>query len=283
MNPQAASAIGKYAPYGDLGCVSPDYPYLAFGEGGASRWADLMHYERTGQVIQVAARRVHQMTGATRDKLFAWLAGYVVHVTGDVTIHPVVERKVGPYADNKGAHRTCEMHQDAYIFQRLNVGDIGLSEYLDSGLGRCGDRKNRTLDEDLARLWSEALAEVHPQEYEKNPPDPRVWHSRFYGILDEFEEGTQLIPFARHVAYDQGLMYPKPDEIDHTFIDSLEVPGSNRLHYDAIFDRAIENIRTMWGHLGEAVYSGSDDALRAFGNWNLDTGRDDAGQLVFWS
>jgi len=51
-------------------------------------------------------------------------------VVADVTIHPILELKVGSYAEHKMGHRTCEMHQDAYIFQRLNLGDVGLSEHL---------------------------------------------------------------------------------------------------------------------------------------------------------
>jgi hypothetical protein len=32
------------------------------------------------------------------------------------------------------------MHQDAYIFQRWNIGEIGVAEHLDSGIWGCCDR-----------------------------------------------------------------------------------------------------------------------------------------------
>lgn len=79
---------------------------------------------------------VKTLTGNVRDKAFAWLLGYTAHVITDTTIHPVVEPKVGPYAQNKTAHRECEMHQDAYIFQRLNLGGVGVAD-LESSLERC--------------------------------------------------------------------------------------------------------------------------------------------------
>ena len=36
-----------------------------------------------------------------QQKGLAWLLGYCAHVATDVTIHPVVEMKVGPYDENK--------------------------------------------------------------------------------------------------------------------------------------------------------------------------------------
>jgi len=45
----------QYSKFCGLGSVSPDYPYLALGDGGAKRWADIMHYTRTGEVIHAGA------------------------------------------------------------------------------------------------------------------------------------------------------------------------------------------------------------------------------------
>jgi hypothetical protein len=76
----------------------------------------------------------------------------------DVSIHPIVELKVGKYAKNKRAHRECEMHQDAYIFQGLNRGEVGSSPHFNSGIARCGEmgeQPNLLKDEDgLRLLWS---------------------------------------------------------------------------------------------------------------------------------
>ena len=112
----------------ELGAVSPDYPYLAILDGDSGAWADLMHYVNTGGMIQEGIRRARELDGLAQEKCLAWLMGYVAHVATDVTIHPVVQLKVGPYEQNKGAHRHCEMHQDVHIYQRLNLGPMDLSE-----------------------------------------------------------------------------------------------------------------------------------------------------------
>jgi len=121
----AGLALGRWFKCCELGAESPDYPYLAVGAQGAAAWADLMHYQHTGDMVKVGIETVKELTGDVRDKAFAWLLGYAAHVITDSTIHPVIELKVGPYAQNKTAHRRCEMHQDAYIFQRLNLGGGG--------------------------------------------------------------------------------------------------------------------------------------------------------------
>ena len=61
------------------------------------------------------------MEGEEKRKRLAWLFGYAAHVTMDVTIHPIVELKVGPYAENKRAHRVCEMHQDEQMARKAEA------------------------------------------------------------------------------------------------------------------------------------------------------------------
>lgn len=49
-------------------------------------------------------------------------------------------------------HRVCEMHQDVYIFKKHMNLDVGLAEFLDSGVRACGrDGDPDRLDEDIAR------------------------------------------------------------------------------------------------------------------------------------
>ena len=75
-----------------------------------------MHYERTGDMVKAGIEFIRGLSGEEKRKALAWLFGYTAHVITDATIHPVVELKVGPYAENKTDHRICEMNQDAYIF-----------------------------------------------------------------------------------------------------------------------------------------------------------------------
>jgi len=94
-----------------LGAVNPDYPYLALGDSGAAAWADEMHYNHTVAMMHSGIKHIHDISdNNARGKCIAWLLGYAAHVTTDVTIHPIVQLKVGPYEQNKKGHRVCEMN-----------------------------------------------------------------------------------------------------------------------------------------------------------------------------
>lgn len=278
-------ATADYLNYCELGSVSPDYPYLDVLDGDAAPWADLMHYENTGDVIKAGAARVADMAGAQKSRCLAWLLGYAAHVTTDVTIHPIVELKVGPYEHNKTDHRICEMHQDAYIFQRMGLDAIGLSEHLDNnGIKTCAHSEDhKRLDPAIVDLWNAMLSEVHPGTHRLNPPNIDSWHAKFVSTVDTIEEGSALPAIARHVAVNAGLTYPQPDEVEMAeFIEALETP-EGPMHYDTIFNRTLDNVAQVWAWIGHDVNAGTIDQLQQMGAWNLDTGRDETGSLVFWN
>ncbi len=287
---EAISALLEYFRFTELGAVSPDYPYLAIGDSHAAQWADAMHHTHTGAMLQAGVEILEGMEGEERRKGLAWLFGYAAHVTMDVTIHPIVELKVGPYTENKRAHRVCEMHQDAYIFQRLNLGQVGLSEHLDSGIMRCGELgESHNLDTAIVTLWDQILQKNHPEKYSNNRPDIQKWHHRFMQVVDKIEEGNKLLPLSRHVAVDCGLTYPAAKSIDRgEYIDKLQIPqnptSTGFRSYDEIFDMAVDNVRDIWAAVAAGTYSDDTRYLSQIGEWNLDTGKngqDD--KLVFWS
>lgn len=77
MPGQAIPALKQNLKFCELGAVSPDYPYLDVGNGAdAKAWADLMHYQRTGDVIKAAAQRVRALGGAEKGPALAWLLVY---------------------------------------------------------------------------------------------------------------------------------------------------------------------------------------------------------------
>lgn len=275
-------SILKNFKYCELGGVSPDYPYLAILDGDAAKWADAMHYENTVDMIHSGIKHIREITDENiRSKCIAWLLGYAAHVTADVTVHPIVQLKVGPYEENKKEHRVCEMNQDAHIFQRLNLGEIGLSEHLDSGISQCCN-DNGEFDPDIKSLWLSMLKEIYPSMFKNNPPDLDRWHSGFKTIVDNVaEEGNQLMPLARHVAANAGLTYPAIENIDQQYITGLKTPTGNE-HYDTIFDAAVENIGNVWAEIGNALINGSQP-VQLVGNWNLDTGENESGKIIFWS
>lgn len=282
---EAAIALLEHFRFCELGAVSPDYPYLVPMDKQACEWADAMHYSNTGGMIQSGIRSLAQMPrNDDWRKAFAWLCGYAAHVGTDMTIHPVVELKVGPYAKNKKAHRVCELNQDAYIYQRLDLGDIGLAEHLDSGIAKCcSPSDSGRLEPAIAALWHAMLTECHPAACASNPPDMDKWHKAFKMVVDKVaEEGGKLSPYARHLAVDCGMTYPETGQIDMSYIRGLKVPGGS-MDYDELFDTAIDNVKDLWSLIWTGVFAGDQRYRTRLGLWNLDTGRNEANQLVFWN
>jgi hypothetical protein len=282
---QAIIAVLDYFKFCELGSVSPDYPYLAVGDKKAERWADLMHKSRTGAMIQAGIEILKMLPKDEKQKGLAWLLGYSAHVATDVSIHPVVNLKVGPYKTNKRHHRICELHQDAYIFQRLKVGAVGLSEHLDSGISACSNpEKKDQLDPHIWGLWNSMLERVHEKEFKANPPDINKWHSSFTAVVDKVEESGRLMPFARHLGVKCGITYPNPNEVDRKeFIDTLKVPGKRQMSYDQIFDVSIRNVGGVWQTVAAGVFDNDQRYATRLTTWNLDTGKDESKRMVFWS
>jgi hypothetical protein len=255
---------------------------LAIGDDGAKAWAYLMHHEKTGDRIKAGVSAAALLPREERLKAFAWLAGFAAHMITDVTIHPVVELKVGKYEENKKQHRVCEMHQDAHIYQRLALGPLGMSEHLDSGIARCNGAAARDkLDPVVTTLWQTMLKHSNPVEFTTNPPDMNLWHRRFVGTVDKIEEGGRLFPLARHVAADCGFAYPDEKDVRSEFIVDLKTPEGLKT-YDEIFNKAVSNVRRSWRQLAGGVFLGETQYQSAFGNWNFDEGKDEGDRYVFW-
>jgi hypothetical protein len=99
--------------------------------------------------------------------------------------------------------------------------------------------------------------------------------------VDKIEEGGKLFPLARHLAVNCGLTYPDEAQIEQQYIAGLRTPGGSQT-YDQIFDGARENVIGLWRVMAGAVFLDETEYTTKFGNWNFDTGTDEAGSLVFW-
>lgn len=282
LSDAACTALGLHLKYAELGAVSPDYPYRAIGSG-EGHWADKMHYTTTSSMVRNGVQEVSKLTGIEREKATSWLFGYVAHMAADMTIHPVVERLVGTYADNKTAHRRCEMHQDAYIFERMEVGEAGVSEHLKSGIASCtAEEDDDALDTTIVAVWTAMLTSAYAHDAAQASPRPALWHSGFTGVLRTVSSVTRLFLFARHVAVGCNLTYPRPKAVRKQYIEKLATPRGIR-HYDAIFDLACANVLEVWKGLDRALHSGDRSYIDAMHDWDLDTGKSNqTDRLVFW-
>jgi hypothetical protein len=284
MPREAVSACSNFRGYCELGVVSPDYPYLKILSGASSEWADRFHHDTTDAVIRNAIAILRTWDGDKQAKGLAWLLGYLTHLVMDVTMHPVVNKKVGPYEQNKSEHRRCEMSQDVYIFDKLMNLDVKLSEFLNSGILRCGPNAS-TLDPDIIELWTTSIQRAYPDAFQADAPDPASWHQWFGTMVDKVaEEGDWLVSISRHV-FDGGvaLTFPALDEIDRDFIDNLHQPDGEPIKFDDLFDKAKNNCAELWPLVAKAVFENDDAFDTALGDWNMDTGEDKNGRMVFWS
>ena len=291
--PEAIYAANMHSKFLELGCISPDYPYLHILSEDSKAWADAMHYTHTCKTISVGAEIVRALPeGLAKEKCLAWLMGYTAHVIADMCVHPVVELKVGSYKGNETPHRRCEMRQDAFIFRRIGTTMPQTAYHIRATILKCGDSESpNQLDSDVKSLWKEVLETVHPELFIEDPPDIDTWHKKCYSILGKLLPTTsRFIGFARHVCDGLGFKYPTPKEIDMgEYIENLKVPApagvDKRMHYDAIFNQAIDNIQRSWLNVTRFVYDREDLTAIRGDEWDLDTGRNKSARdqrPVFW-
>ena len=288
-------ALQNFRAFCELGAISPDAPYLDLLSSDADRWANVMHYWKTADFVRRAIPLVFDMDFrfAEAQKCLAWLFGYTAHLVTDLTIHPVVNVRVGPYEKNKRMHRLCEINQDVYIFHKQGFGDITTAEYIDRcGIKSCADPADSgKLDSTVRKLWSDCLRgyladsismknRLPPPE---DDPDPDAWFKHYVRLLDNFVEDGGISPLIfRNIAEAAGGVYPSFSDLDKKFINNLEIPGEgDHTNYDEVFERTQQNVESTWRELGTALDKGDPDLFR-LPNGDLDTGRDGNNRLIFW-
>ncbi len=281
-------ALGAQSNFCELGAVSPDYPYLVLRDKNAAGWANVMHYWETADFLRRGVRILcdeKDMGSPDAQKRIAWLFGYASHVVADLTIHPVIEQIVGPYAANKREHRVCELHQDAYIFHKILELDITTDEYLrDSGIRDCGENLGDThhLDSSVRQLWVDILCQVRRDEVSmpdnvQKPmaaPNPDKWHHSYVTAIDDIAEEGRNFLLVRGLLERQGCLFPSCDEVLPRYTTELKLPGGGKANYDAVFERAAQNILDVWRQLGVSITQRAPDQF-TLANANLDTGKAD--------
>jgi len=283
LHEDAKLALGYWKKFCIVGSVSPDYPYLDLLGSGSSSWADAMHKGHAVAILREGVIRVRDMADDNlHQKCMAWLFGFAAHVATDGTIHPVVNLKVGKYEENKTAHRRCEMSQDVYAHGRLNLGALEFNQQISTNVDGTSDPSNKNhLDPDIAQLWQGLLTSVYSAtDPSLQAPKVHDWHKAMRNMMKVAESGNVLFPFARHVAANQGLVYPaKPD---NDYIQGLAVPGNLNMDFEDIFQIALNNIIELWGWMALSLQN-TESPLDTLASWSLDTGIDENNRMTYWS
>jgi hypothetical protein len=139
-------------------------------------------------------------------------------------------------------------------------------------------KKSERFDADVAGLWRNSLLAAYPGK-----PEPNVhgWHSAMHRMMRVAEAGgSMLSPFARHVAANEGLVYPVRAE--NQFIKELTVPGGTKMDFDILFNKAKDNVLELWDWLALSL-QGKPSPLDTLESWSLDTGEDNKKRMIYWS
>lgn len=284
LHNDAKQALGYWKKFCIVGAVAPDYPYLDVLDSNSSAWADAMHKGHAVALLRDGIAKIRDIEDENiRQKCIAWLFGFAAHVATDGTIHPVVNLKVGPYEQNKTQHRRCEMSQDVYAHSRLNMGALEFNQQISTNVDDSSDVDNSDLmDSDVAKLWQELLIGVYSSlDPQLKPPKVHDWHRAMRRMMKLGESGNVLFAFARHVAANQGLVYPAAPETQYIY--GLQVPGGLVMDYEEIFQKALNNILELWGWLALSLQH-KKSPLDTLESWSLDTGIiDETDRKIYWS
>lgn len=257
------------------GAVAPDYPYLTLTSGDAKKWADCMHYTNTKEMV---CSGLNFLSNKMSDEALAWYLGYVSHVVVDVVVHPIVNMIVGPYEENKEAHRLCEMTQDSFIFKQVKGLEVQNAEYIDL-LKNCSQAGPINCFHAKAKqVWLEMFRGAHKDLFTVSPPNIDGWHSSYISKLDMVDE---RILFSRHIseiASKKAIFYRHTNEIPmedrKKFIDNLPIPNSkNRQNYNAVFEKATTKVVEAWREIFQDVTDNTGRTRNWLKDWNLDTGK----------
>jgi len=294
--PALQDVLDYWGRFAYLGAVSPDYPYL----GLDAEWAERMHTGKTDQMVKCAMPLLHQARIDHPDaqkwrQQFAWLLGFVSHIIADVTIHPVVNIRVGKYELNKEDHRRCEMNQDVWIYKEITGLDLHVSDNMKGEIRSCGTGID--LNDAVEGLWKTCLESTFsPQQIHDGQIDK--WHAFFIKLIDLAEIGRKIPVFGRHMV-SGAFAYPANNELDQSYFANVAVPVSSRVtdtdhpespdfeqpqdrgkpsSFAKIYKKTLGHILEAWKVLADDMFGGGTNLgiqhTTVFGDWSLNTGID---------
>lgn len=297
LHDDALQALFLWKRYLVVGSLGPDYPYLDITNPDSIDWANCLHRYLGLDFLRRGIREVRAIRETNiRQKCLAWLFGFASHAVTDATIHPVINLKFGPYEKNQAAHRHCEMSQDVLIHPRLNLGPISVNRQLSLYVQESSFPGHpELLDKDIADLWTKVLLSVYGADCSAPAtsvlteeaggdlplPTPNAWHRAMGRLMRLAERGDRPVPFVRHVAAGQGLIYPHYPEEEYVKQLEIPVPEGAVMDFEEIFERALHKVISFWGDMSPALQT-RPSRLDTMSGWSLDTGRNRDGRLIFW-
>lgn len=301
------SALGARVPsIAYLGAVGPDVPYLAgsvlranvLGSrytgavSGKSPWADLLHYNRSGDfLVEVLRLGARSPSSDIQRRALAYAIGYVTHIVGDIVVHPFVNSFAGAYHNQTnpktflsfGMHFWVETCQDAWTARHFfgrRVARLGRQRW-DRYLH--GAEKDLTLTSDdvsLLSLLQMAAQTVYGLDDEATA-----------AFRDEYLAGLKAMTrFLAGQGYYRALYLALrlTPHLEERFLVQTGVSSSPADRFSLEFDSVVafasrvaerlcrlivEYFESLVSGVSAAVQEATYNALRKdLRNWDLDTG-----------
>lgn len=199
LPPKMVAKFSKYMPSPLARFILNKFPYTSqkYPNIDYSAVSDTIHWQGSYRFITTSLDYIKKIQDPeTRNKLTAWLIGFMGHVIPDALFHPKVYRDTG---DHSGIHTTkaydkhksLESLLDSYYLIRDGLNQFNF-HYADKV--RCHSKdSDRTLDEDVFRLISHSLQETYGAILTAPGRDYEQLFGRFEGretnpILDSYRD-----------------------------------------------------------------------------------------------
>lgn len=251
-----------------FGALCPDIPYLdevveeKFGLVAKQKiWGDLMHYVHTGKFLQFGVEMLKSMKeeNSTHYEIcLQWFLGFLSHMIVDTVIHPIVELKVGDYANNATQHRICEMHQDVWLFEEIYKKPISSIKPVESIEVL---KRAEVLD-----FWEYLLSKCYGFYLSTARPNFHEW------INDYRQKLAIASNYESAIGKNSGLFYPNYEAINPEFLKNLDSPVGKIDFDQVIYTHMIPNIVKFW----QIVFDGIDNASMEYKeifDFNMDSGK----------
>ncbi|MBP7283834.1 MAG: zinc dependent phospholipase C family protein [Leptospiraceae bacterium] len=304
------------ANYANLGTIAPDifYYYHILSPSKitskAQIWGDLHHHQNvTELVLNFLDLIIETEEGTYRDRMIAFVLGYICHCAVDIVTHPYIFFISGDYYSKDPEiaslaqynHMRVEYALDSYLLDHrwgMSPKDYDFTHYID--VRKRGVSGIKKIDPMIWFFWLEALRLTFPNEFKahylgsvrKIIPgdiinDSYIGYIRFNEVLDSrnslmrnFLKAVDFIPFSKKKA--STLLVPFKDNIDMRILNSEGkewfYPADANLKKNHSFialvnlasNAARDAITIAWEYLKGNVKR--DLIIKEYGGYNLDTG-----------
>ena len=302
--------------YANLGTIAPDifYYYHILSPSkltaNAQIWGDLHHHKNvTELVLNFLDIIIETEEGTYRDRMIAFVLGYICHCAVDVVTHPYIFFISGDYYNKDPEiaslaqynHMRVEFALDSYLLDHrwgMSPKDYDFTHYID--VRRRGVSGLKKIDPMIWIFWLEALRLTFPEEFKKHYRgsvrkiipgdiinDSYLGYIRFNEVLDSRSNAMRsllkivdFIPFTKKKA--SVLLMPFKDAIDTRILNSDErewfYPADSgrkrNFSFIALVNQASNAARDAMTYAWEYLKGNvkREAMIKEYGGYNLDTG-----------